>query len=528
MSRTSLDCNRGRFGNLAETPKLQRLIENWWTRLPPLVNSATYRWPPKACYLIDNPGGVTVDADVGDNEKSYEPDSITVSSDSTPEARAFTGQETSDRESVSAFDSLFSFFLLSEEGLDVLSRIMGLLSVYSCFEIFKRLNWLREEYQVESWWWRDQCLSLPDSETLAIILLCICAITGIAMAFGVKGKIAPAVVALCVGYLTCLDVNIAFPHSFFLTIWVCVALLFRRAGKSVTRRLIQLALFACYSLSALQKVFTPQFIQGHSLAALKYGPNLDTWVLKVVSQLPSSSELWQLVAIFVVVVELALALGLWHSKSRKFALIGIIVFQSLILLTMDPRILPLHLMICLCCLSFVNPIAIERRFGWLLKRVEAPACSALASEVPDYTPPGVVYKTLTILATAILFAIPLRIYFYPNAFEQMSMMDRRPWTFCMFVCLEGRYKTSIVLKRKDGDLVWVKPRGRMAYLSSDSDLLALAKYLEKTYPGVLEIKIESQYDVNMTNTDHKVLTAKAAQSGNFLHHISWRREPIGN
>lgn len=489
---------------------------------------ATYRWPPKAYYLIDNLGGVTVGAEVGDNAKGYEPDSIAMSPDSTPDLNSPTGQEAATGKSNSALGSLFSFFLLSEDGLDALSRIMGFLSIYTCFEIFKRLNWLRAEYQVESWWWRGQCLALPDSETLAIILLSICAIAGSAMLFGIRNKLAPAVVALCVLYLTCLDVNIAFPHSFFLAIWVCVALLFRRAGKSATRRLIQLALFACYSLSALQKVFTPQFIQGHSLSALKYGPNLDTWVLKAVNQLPSSSGFWQLFAIVVVVVELALALGLWHSKTRKFSVIGIIVFQSLILLTMDPRILPLHLMICLCCLSFINPNAIKRRFGWLAKRVEAPACSAHGSEVSAYRPPGVVYKTLTILATAILFAIPLRIYFYPNAFEQMSMMDRRPWTFCMFVCLEGRYKTSIVLKRKDGNLVWVEPRGRMAYLSSDTDMLALAKYLEKTYPGVLEIKIESQYDVNMTNTDHKVLTAMADQSGNFRHHITWRRERIGN
>lgn len=489
---------------------------------------ATYLWPPKAYYLIDNLGGVTVGAEVGDNAKGYEPDSIVLSPDSTPDLNSPTGEETATGKSNSVLDSLFSFFLLSEDGLDALSRIMGVLSIYACFEIFKRLNWLRAEYQVESWWWRDQCLALPDSETLAIILLSICVIAGLAMVFGVRSKLAPAVVAFCVLYVTCLDVNIAFPHSFFLAIWVCVALLFRRTGKSATRRLIQLALFACYSLSALQKIFTPQFIQGHSLSALKYGPNLDTWVLKAVNQLPSSSELWQLFAIVVVVVELALALGLWHSKTRKFAVIGIIVFQSLILLTMDPRILPLHLMICLCCLSFVNPVAIEKRFGWLTKHVEASSGSPSGSKELGYKPPGVVYKTLAILATAIFFAIPLRIYFYPNAFEQMSMMDRRPWTFCMFVCLEGRYKTSIVLKRKDGNLVWVEPRGRMAYLSSDTDLLALAKYLEKSYPGVLELKIESQYDVNMTSRDHKVLTAKACDTGGFKHQITWHREPLRN
>lgn len=403
---------------------------------------------------------------------------------------------------------IFSFFILTENGLDALTRITGLLTLYSCWEIFKRLNWLREEYQVETWWLQDWSLSLPDSELIATALLYICAASACFMVAGAKGKWAPIVAAICLAYVTSLDVNIAFPHSFFLNIWLCLALSFRRAGGSSSRRLVQIALFSCYALSALQKLFTPEFLSGNALAALRFGSNLQPWAARLASQIPSESEFWRLFAFAVVFAELFFAFGLLHERTRKYAVAGIIVFQSLIFLSMDPHIAPLHLTIFACCLAFYNPFARTKK-----------AEDAASQE------PGLFYKALTVFAAAALLAIPLRIYFYPGAFQRMSMLDRRPWTFCMFVTMEGRYKTSIVLKKRDGSLVWLKPRGRMEYLSSDTDLYALAKYLEKVTPQIEELKIETQYEVGIGRKDHKVLTGKADSAGRFHHHIAWHCEP---
>lgn len=420
--------------------------------------------------------------------------------------------------------SLFSNFFLCEDGLDGFSRLAGFLSLLSCWEIFKRLNYLSEEYQVETWWWNQQCLSLPDSQVLAVCLLCLCALGSLAMLFGSRGKLPPLVVAACIVYITSLDNQIAFSHSLFLNIWVCIALLFRREGLSASRRLIQLALFACYFLSALQKILTPQFISGQTLEALKFGKSLQPWAFNFLSQVPAGPEFWKYSSIVVAAFELLMALGLCHRKTQKLAVAGIIVFQLMIFATMDPFIAPLHLTIFVCCLSFFNPHSIEIRFG-LLRRILAERSE---STVAGVEAPGLLYRVLAVVAAAIFIAIPLRIYFYPDSFERMSFMDRRPWTFCMFVLLEGRYQTSIVLKRQDGNLVWVKPRGRMAFLSSDTEMYALARYLEKTTPGVRELKIESQYCVNLHSRDHKVLTAQIDAEGNFAHHIAWHREAIRN
>jgi hypothetical protein len=68
----------------------------------------------------------------------------------------------------------------------------------------------------------------------------------------------------------------------------------------------------------------------------------------------------------------------------------------------------------------------------------------------------------------------------------------------------------------------------MAWLSSDTDMYALARYLEKTTPGIVELKIESQYYVNLHRRDHKVLTAQVDADGNFAHHIAWHGEAIKN
>ncbi|HIA50908.1 MAG TPA: hypothetical protein EYN91_02320 [Candidatus Melainabacteria bacterium] len=465
-----------------------------------------------------------MDAELGDEANGNEPDTVNETSASSLHTNSLEGVETPAVKSSSALDSLFDFFLLSEDGLDELNRITGLLSLLVCWHLFKSLNWLKAEYQVETWWWQDQCLALPDSESLAIILLCLCSLAGAAMLVGVRGKLPPLLVAGCIAYITSLDANLAFPHSFFLTIWICVALVFRREGRSASRRLIQLSVFACYFLSGLQKLFTPQFISGHSLEALIFGNSVQNWVFHLINQIHPDPVFWKAISILVVVAELLFSLGLWHRKTQIFAVAGIIVFQSLVFATMDPLIAPLHLTVFAACIAFVNPFAKRPMFDWLRKTIG----SREESSIAEIQKPGTFYKMFAVIATTILFAIPLRIYFYPDAFVRMSLMDRRPWTFCMFVSLEGRYKTSIVLKRKDGNLVWFQPRGRMAYLSSDTDMLALAKYLEKTNPRVVELKIESQYDVNMTNTDHKVLTAKADQSGNFKHHITWRRESIGN
>lgn len=456
-----------------------------------------------------------MDAKIGDNSKGDEATALNSVPDLLPDPNAA---------SISRPVSLLSPLLLAQDNLDVLSRLTGVLSLVTCWEIFKRLKFLSEEYQVETWWWKQECLSLPDSQVLVVCLLCICALSSLAMLFGSRGKLAPLLVAASILYIASLDLQIAFSHSLFLNIWICIALLFRREGRSSSRRLIQLSLFACYGLSALQKALTPQFISGQTLEALQFGKNLQPWTLKFLSKMPAGADFWQYSAIAVVATELFLALGLCNKQTRKFAVAGIIIFQLMIFATMDPFILPLHLTIFVCCLSFFNPDSFAKRFRWPENiRDKSSRCSVGGMENP-----GVLYRVLTVFAAAFLFGIPLRIYFYPHSLERMSLMDRRPWTFCMFVSMEGRYETSIVLKRQDGNLVWVKPRGRMAFLSSDTEMHALAHYFEKTTPGIVELKIESQYVVNLHSRDHKVLTAQVDAAGNFAHHIAWHREAIKN
>ena len=456
-----------------------------------------------------------MDVQISDNSKDDEATALNRVPDLLPDPDAV---------SISRPVSLLSPLLLDQDGLDVLSRLTGVLSLVTCWEIFKRLKFLNEEYQVETWWWKQDCLSLPDSPVLVVCLLCICALSALAMLFGNRGKLAPLLVAASILYITSLDIQIAFSHSLFLNIWICIALLFRREGRSSSRRLIQLSLFACYGLSALQKALTPQFISGQTLEALQFGKNVQPWTLQFLSKMPAGADFWKYSATAVVATELLLALGLCNKQTRKLAVAGIIIFQLMIFATMDPFILSLHLTIFVCCLSFFDPDSFAKRFRWL-ENILAKSSRSSAGAMDN---PGVLYRVLTVFAAAFLIGIPLRIYFYPHSFERMSLMDRRPWTFCMFVSMEGGYETSIVLKRRDGNFVWVKPRGRMAWLSSDTDMYALARYLEKTTPGIVELKIESQYYVNLHRRDHKVLTAQVDADGNFAHHIAWHGEAIKN
>jgi hypothetical protein len=66
----------------------------------------------------------------------------------------------------------------------------------------------------------------------------------------------------------------------------------------------------------------------------------------------------------------------------------------------------------------------------------------------------------------------------------------------------------------------------MGFLSSDADMRALAHYIVKAAPPFDELRIESQYLVNLGYIDRKILTGKAVAPGKFEYHIAWSRTPV--
>lgn len=417
-----------------------------------------------------------------------------------------------------SLESLFSLMMLPEGPVEAISRLTGVFGFLTVLEIHNRFRWLRSEYTVQSWWWGDNCLDLPANETLATLILSLGAIASIALAFGYRGRIAPLIVALSVVYTSSLDINIAYPHSYFLLIWVCVALLFRRSPESATRRLIQLSLVACYGLSAVQKFLTPEFISGHSLAAISVGQSIQSWFAPILQHVSISPASWQALSILVASFELSLALGLCFKKTRTAAVCGIVLFQLTILATMDAYIALLHFMIFVCCLAFF-----DRLPKFKLPQTQKDHAE---SSVPDHaSSPGTLYFACTALAVVCFLAFPLRIYFHPGALNKFSLLDRRPWTFCMFIQTERNYVTTISLRRANAAWEPIEPRGRMKYLSGDADLRALAHYIVRAAPPFDELRIESQYTVNLDRIDRKILTGKAVAPGKFEYQIDWSQTP---
>lgn len=409
--------------------------------------------------------------------------------------------------------------MLPEGPMDAISRLTGLLGFFTALEIYNRFCWIRAEYTVQSWWWGDTCLNLPANETLATVILAIGTIASIAMTIGCHGKVAPLLVALSFAYVTALDINIAFSHSYFLSIWVCIALFLRRSPESVSRRLIQLSLVACYGFSALQKFLTPEFISGHSLCALVARPSVHRWFSAAVQGMSFNPASWQTISILVATFELTLALGLCFKKTRTLAVCGVVIFQLAIFATMTPYIALLHCMIFVCCLAFFDRLpSVE----FLQKRkVGAKTPISVRSGKP-----GKLYFAGAALVSACFLAFPSRIYLIPGALSSFSSLDRRPWTFCMYIQAERAYKTTISLRKANGSWESIAPRGRMVFLSSDADMRALAHYIVKAAPPFDEMRIESQYLVNQSYVDSKILTGKAGAPGKFEYHIAWSRTAV--
>ncbi len=418
-----------------------------------------------------------------------------------------------------SLSSLFSFMMLPEGPIETISRLIGLIGFLTALEIYNHFGWIRAEYRVQSWWWGDTCLDLPANEPVATVIVVFCAIASMAMVFGYRGKIAPLTVVLSIAYVTTLDINLAYPHSYFLTMWVCIALLFRRSPESVSRSLIQLSLVACYGLSALQKFLTPEFISGHSLSALITETSVQRWFASIVQGFSLSPQSWQAISISVAIFELSLALALCFQKTRTAGVCGVVLFQTAIFLTMNQYIALLHFTIFVSCLAFFDSLP-SLRF-WIQQKVESKVSPSVQAERP-----GNLYFVCAALASVCLLSLPLRIYLIPGALERFTLLDRRPWTFCMYLTNEGQHKTTISLRRRNAAWEPIAPRGRMNSLASDAEMRALAHYIVKAAPPFEELRIESQYVVNLNHVDRKILTGKAVAPGRFEYHIAWSRTPV--
>ncbi len=207
------------------------------------------------------------------------------------------------------------------------------------------------------------------------------------------------------------------------------------------------------------------------------------------------------------------------NKTKTLAVCGIVLFQLAIFVTMDAYIALLHFMIFVCCLAFFDRLP---TFG-LLQLQNSDAESSVPGQASS---PGGLYFAFATLAVACFLAFPVRMYCIPGSLSNFSLLDRRPWTFCMFILTERDYKTTIAVRKANAAWERIEPRGRMSYLSGDADMRALAHYIVKASPPFDELRIESQYLVNLGFIDTKILTGKAVSPGKFEYQIAWSRTPV--
>lgn len=283
--------------------------------------------------------------------------------------------------------------------------------------------------------------------------------------------------------------------SHFIVMCFCylVALLFQHPGKpSCSRRLIQVSIFLCYFLSAVQKILYPDYLLGYSMEAeFKDGWGLAEFWGRLIAPLNLPHWLFFLASIGSIILELFVAFGLFSKRLRKYALAAGIAFHLVILIFFNIFISWFSIVMFIGYLAFID------------KKDES------STAIQDTNPPSLAEALWALCYLLVITAIPLRIYLRPDQLATLSMLDRTPWSFCMF--LDREEPKSLDIRYKGGDNIWHQytpaPTDRTKDTKSDSDIYSLSSYIFHKYPEAQEVRIELELSVNKRAKKFKSLHA---------------------
>lgn len=386
--------------------------------------------------------------------------------------------------------------------IDWIRRITGLcLLAILPLEVFN--TFLHGPYHVPAWRIGKMFFAAPEpAKWISILVWSLYAIACIALAAGVKKRLIPVFIFLVWLYYSTLEICIF--HSSFVILMSLYLLAFAidRRPFSLSRRIIQVGLSTCYFFSALHKFLHPEFIGGFTLHEMLGRGHLlrAEWQPFVQSlNLPWWST--EYIGYLVIALEFFLAFGFWFKATKKWALAAGVFLHAVLSLAIPG----------------IDEFAIVAWTGYLafFDRDVIPPNPDLSFKKP------VLDMLVASLACYCCVAIPMRLFFVPPyEYIHMSLYDRVPWGFSMFLFNEEIKFVHVKYREADGKEHIIQLDGRMKEAASYNELIALAYYVARTHPDAVAVQVTSCTQINSHSTRIKRCVYLRAQDRIFMYQES--------
>ena len=407
---------------------------------------------------------------------------------------------------LSAVARFTEWLYLPSGHLDLLRRLTALATLPIGIIVF---NWTKGgpgPYIVPAWRFHQHLLILPlPPAPLTEIAFLSAAIACLLMTLGFKQKWIIAIPVLVGAYFGCRDFWAMGSH-FVLLLWTyLVALLFARPGKNCSRRLIQLSVFLCYFYSAVQKLLSPDFIMGYSMQAeMSDGWCFNAYAANILHLGAAPFIFWQLFSWMTVGLELFLAFGLFSKRFRKTALILGLLFHIGISAMLDFYISLFSVAILVGYLAFI-----DRKSE--VAQETPPALDANANQAGK----SALEPILAGAFALVMCAVPLRVYASTERpLNDVTMLDRTPWSFCMFLQRLDENKVDVRYRTTNGDWhkIALSDRWRTQSACTDNELYSICSWVLHRYPEATEVTADIEFRVNKRWTQRKSIHATRQQT----------------
>jgi hypothetical protein len=222
----------------------------------------------------------------------------------------------------------------------------------------------------------------------------------------------------------------------------------------------------------------PEFVSGFTLHdMLGRGFLLRPELRPVVEYMSLPWWATELAGFGVIALELFLAFGFWFKASRRWAALAGVFLHSIFTLV----------------LPGIELFALVAWTGYLafFEREKTPANPNLAFKKPALD------ALVAAFACVCCVALPMRLFFLsPYEYVNMSLYDRVPWGFSMFLFHEEVKFVHVKYRGADGKEHLLSLDGRMNEAASYNEMIALAYYVARTHPDAVSIQISSCTQVN--------------------------------
>jgi hypothetical protein len=407
------------------------------------------------------------------------------------------------------------WLLLPESYIPWLSRLTGLLSlpVATIVWFFAHSGvkgaFYPQPFSVPTWRLAfaggDWTIAPPlPPEPLNIIVFTLFALGCILLMAGKNKRAIYIYMASVLAYYTAIDWFVACFFWVLLDFLFLAALAFRAPGegkeasanKSATRRLIQLTLASCYLFGVVQKALFSDFDRGISLESFFHDGFAVTAPFKdLFISHPMPAAFWQAASTFLLYAESFIGLGLFFKKTRLIACgLGLFLHGGIIVM-MEP---------------VITIFSLEMWTGYLAFFDKKTTESTSSESTLRYR---TAYFASALIFVAALVLMPARIYFLPGPPEELlTLFDRTPWTFGMFLMRQKVASITISYDDKTGQTHSIEPSGRIETFSNDNELSALARYVKKEHNDAQSISINDLIIVNERRQILKTLIWKDTDS----------------